>query len=125
MAFMFLTIINPANEQEYKWLQDSSLKIRITTEDTLYEWEYENPNLFEYEAGSRILRGSEAKESFEQLLEVIDLSEPIISEETVDVVAEHYENPVRIDVKRIDSDRCLQTWLWKKPNEMKDPVKGN
>ncbi|SES35753.1 hypothetical protein [Salipaludibacillus aurantiacus] len=99
---------------EPAWYEHSSLKVTIETETKLYEWEYENPDEFEYEEGHTIWRGDQAKQSFEHLLTIIDLTKPVISDHTAEKLSSKYEQIERITVTRIDSDNCIQTWFWNK-----------
>lgn len=112
---LFLFIVDaPTTLAEYHWLEDSTLKASIETEEIIYEWEFENPNLFEYEEGHLIWRGEKAKDSFEELLTVLDLSQPKFSEELMEKINDRYKDVVRLTVKRVDIDQCTQTWVWNK-----------
>ncbi|RKL66721.1 hypothetical protein CR203_12840 [Salipaludibacillus neizhouensis] len=99
---------------DYPWLQDETLKVTIVTDDILYEWEYENPDQFEYEEGNTIYRGDKAKKSFEEILQYIDLSEPELKERLIQQLSDRYAGLNRITVKKKDMNQCLQTWLWDK-----------
>ncbi|WP_280769914.1 hypothetical protein [Salipaludibacillus daqingensis] len=97
---------------EYDWLKDSMLKISIETEEEMYEWEFENPDEFEYEKGDMIWRGEKAKRSFEDILALIDLSEPELSETVINDVSKHYTGIKRLTIKRERFDQPMQTWVW-------------
>ncbi|WP_416151491.1 hypothetical protein ACM26V_11145 [Salipaludibacillus sp. HK11] len=102
----------PVTLAKYNFLQDSSLKVTIETEEIIYEWEYENPDQFEYEEGDSIFRGEKAKDSFEKMLMMIDLTEPKISDEVANKVNNEYNMLERITIKKIDADQYMQTWVW-------------
>jgi len=99
---------------EYHWLQDSTLKVTVETKEIIYEWEFENPDLYEYEEGNLIWRGDQAKDSFEELLAMLDLSRPTLSEEAIKKITDNYEHAERVTVKRVDLNHCMQTWVWNK-----------
>lgn len=118
---LFLFIAStPTALAEYHWLQDSTLKVTIETEEMIYEWEFENPGMFEYEEGHQIWRGEKAKDSFEELLTVLDLSEPDFSEEVIEKINDRYKDVVRLTVKRVNLDYSMQTWVWNKTEKSKD-----
>ncbi|MCE7793351.1 hypothetical protein K8O68_13065 [Salipaludibacillus sp. CUR1] len=107
---------------EHTWYNHSSLKVTIETETKLYEWEYENPDEFEYEEGHTIWRGDQAKQSFEHLLTIIDLTKPVISDEAAEKLSSKYKQIERITVRRIDSDNCIQTWFWNRGDKTEEAL---
>ena len=123
VSFFFIAI-TPAALAEYQWLQDSTLKVTIETEEMIYEWEFENPDLFEYEEGPFIWRGQKAKDSFEELLTILDLSQPKLSEDVIEEITDQYDLANRLTVKRVGLDHSMQTWVWNKIEIDKDPRKG-
>ncbi|MBM7096448.1 hypothetical protein JSY36_11895 [Bacillus sp. H-16] len=111
VILLSLLAVIPAHS-DMPWLNNASLKVTVETEDTLYEWEYENPRDFEFERGSTIVRGDAARESFEEILTFLDLSRPTLSNEEVQKMAHKYGNVKKVVIKRVDKDRCFQTWKW-------------
>jgi hypothetical protein len=101
-----------AYADSYPWLEDMTLDVKIETDTTIYEWEYENPNSFEYEEGSLIKRGEKAKDSFEHLLQVLDLTQSQITDDMVSELSKEFKQIRRISARRVDGDHCLQTWVW-------------
>ncbi|MDG5786995.1 hypothetical protein QA612_05780 [Evansella sp. AB-P1] len=112
---IFSLLINfNTDVQAFSWYEQISLKITMKTEETLYEWEFENPNSFEFEKGDKIIRDVEAKESFESILHFIDLSEPTINDETIKILEQNgYPNINKIVINRLDYKQRNQTWIWK------------
>lgn len=99
--------------QAFSWYDHKELKVTIETEDMIYEWEYENPDSFEYEEGNTIVRSDKAKKSFESVISFIDLSKSIIDDDTIRVLENvGYENVTNVVVKRIDRDENKQSWIW-------------
>lgn len=117
LLFVMSMGVSSVVDAEYSWLQDESLKVTIVTEDTLYEWEYENPDQYEYEVGNTIYRGEDAKNSFEEILQHVDLSEPKLKEETIQQLNNIYPGFKRITMERKDMEQCFQTWLWDEKQE--------
>lgn len=110
----FLLLFSLNVKASFPWLEYESLKITIETGHILYEWEYENPSSFEFEKGDQIIRGEEAKKSFEQVLSIINISKPTISDEIIHQLEEthSFSNIRKVVVYSTDRDGFLKTWLW-------------
>src|SRR5690554_1447521 len=105
----------PVHVGAFSWYSHATLKITVETLDSIYEWEYENPNSFEYEAGDRIVRGNEAKESFERILHYFDLTSSSINTDTMKKLEEDMKiHILKVVVRRRDRNYKLQTWSWTK-----------
>ncbi|MFA9558737.1 hypothetical protein ACERII_15625 [Evansella sp. AB-rgal1] len=99
--------------QAFSWYDHKELKVTIETEDIIYEWEYENPDSFEYEEGNTIVRAEKAKESFDSVLTFIDLNKSIIDDDTIFNLEESgYDNIKNVVVKRVDRNEYKQSWIW-------------
>jgi len=102
-----------SNTISANWYEQFSLKVTMETEELLYEWEYENPNSFEFEKGNEIIRGEEAKKSFDDILSVIDLTKPILGDETIEGLENMGYPPIqRLVVHRIDGENRYKVWSW-------------
>ncbi|MDQ0255030.1 hypothetical protein J2S74_002412 [Evansella vedderi] len=112
IGFLFTSPID-VKGNEFSWYSHKILKVTIVTEDIYYEWEYENPDSFEYEEGNTIVREQEAKESFKQILTYFDLTRDTITNEQISSLEKNgYESIVRAVVKRVDRNDHFQTWIW-------------
>ncbi len=104
-----------ANEQDVQreLMLYNSLKITVVSEETCYEWEYENPNHFEYEKGKRVVKGTEAKEKVVEVLEMLRFSQGPSAEQMAAYMKQNgFEGIESLKIKMLDQDRCLFTWVW-------------
>lgn len=128
VSFVFLICVGLfyliSTVQAHSWYEHAELKITIETATLIYEWEYENPHSFEYEKGNTIVRGEEAKASFEEILHNIDLNSPGIEDKTIQLLEkEKFGQIERMVVRRLDVNHCYQTWLWRKGvNDKENPA---
>ncbi|MBU9712938.1 hypothetical protein [Evansella tamaricis] len=114
ISIIYISFYTPEGNA-HSWYTHSYLKLTIETDEVFYEWEYENPNSFEFEKGNRIVRGEEAKESFENMLSKFDLSETTIDDEVVSLLEQEGLSHInRIVIHRLDFDNGYKTWLWNK-----------
>lgn len=81
----------------FSWLSYAMVKLTIEADQKIYEWEYENPLSFEYEEGDRIIRGKEAKQSFERVIQSFNLAKKRITEEEI----VHLEKEMMIHINRV------------------------
>ncbi|MCD8508676.1 MAG: hypothetical protein LRY73_01385 [Bacillus sp. (in: Bacteria)] len=98
----------------FSWYDHASLKLTIETVETLYEWEYENPDSFEYEKGNEIIRGEEARKSFKEVLQFLILSKPRIDGETIERLERNgFPKITKVVIYSTDRNYSLKTWIWK------------
>ena len=115
IIFIFVLPKGMINAADFNWNEHASLKISIKTEDTIYEWEYDNPKSFEFEKGDQIVRGKEAKLSFESVLQHVDLTTDRLEDRMVEKLEKDLRTTIdRIEIYRRDQVYYLQTWLWTK-----------
>lgn len=85
----------------------------LETETEIFEWEYENPESYEYEKGNRIVRGEEAKQSFERLLNHFDLTKKGITDEEIIMLEKEYGiNIIRLVIEHFDRNFQHEVLVW-------------
>ncbi|MBU9721128.1 MULTISPECIES: hypothetical protein [Bacillaceae] len=115
LLILFLVLGSQSYGAYSEWNEYATFKITIEAEGIIYEWEYENPDSFEYEIENRIYRGIEAKESFEEILAILDLSKDTIVDEEISLLREKGLGDIeRVEVRQRDRNLFLTTWLWSK-----------
>ncbi|ADU31480.1 hypothetical protein [Evansella cellulosilytica] len=116
IVVLLLFLITPVTfGKEFSWYQHMTLKISLQSKDTYYEWEYENPTSFEYEYGDSIKRGEKAKQSFEAILNHLDLKQAKITDDQINQIEKMgYEEIERFVVRSVDKSGYTRTWIWKK-----------
>ncbi|WP_332634436.1 hypothetical protein [Halalkalibacter flavus] len=90
-----------------------SLRVTVVENDVIYEWEYDSPNHYEYEQGERVVKGAEAKEKVEEIVQELKLDEHA----DVDDLVKRLKNSSHPDIERLDirymnQDSKLFTWVW-------------
>ena len=100
--------------EAFSWYEQTELKITIETDRMIYEWEYENPDEYEYEEGNTIWRGDVAKDSFENILSFLDLAKPDISQEVINSIEQKtgINDINRVVIYRVDAEKNFKTWHW-------------
>ncbi|UCZ52273.1 hypothetical protein LGQ02_15690 [Bacillus shivajii] len=119
IIFIFIVLlsffISSHHTLAFDWYENIEMKVTILTTDIEYEWEYENPNDFEYEKGQTIIKGKKAKEEYEQLLSHLDLSNEKFDDQHILKLEEiGIKNIERVEVHLVDGEGNYKTWLWKK-----------
>ncbi|MFC7393654.1 hypothetical protein [Scopulibacillus cellulosilyticus] len=92
-----------------------SFKMTVIMDGKEYEWEYANPDEYEFEKGSRVIKGKEAENKVKMIYQLINVSKKTKVEDMVDALKRHgYKNIDALDVRVINSDEELYTWVWRK-----------
>ncbi len=115
ISIILLGIFFTADETfAFDWYENIEMKVTIWANDIEYEWEYENPDMFEYEKGNTIVKGEEAKVEYEKLLSHIDLSEPKLTNEQIHELEKLDLHGIeRMEIHLLDGNHRYKTWVWK------------
>ncbi|GAE34133.1 hypothetical protein JCM9157_1174 [Halalkalibacter akibai JCM 9157] len=116
-VLLLLTILlaSPASAAGTELMSVFSLRITVVEQGTEYEWEYDSPNKYEYEQGERVIKGDLAKDKMEHILEVLQFDEnENVSSFVERLKQSDYPNLERVDIRYMDSDSRLHTWVWNK-----------
>ncbi|TCP32066.1 hypothetical protein EV207_10138 [Scopulibacillus darangshiensis] len=93
----------------------SSLKVTVWMNGDEYEWEYTNPNEFEFEKGNKVIKGNKAEAKVKDIYNLLHISKDAKVEDMVSALKKHGYNDIdRLDVRVIDRDDALFTWVWHK-----------
>lgn len=96
-------------------LNTSSFQVTIVRGGVEYEWEYSNPDEFEYEFGSRILKGEKAAETVKEMYNLLQVSPEATVKQMMQALREKgYHDIERLDVRWINDKGKLYTWVWTK-----------
>lgn len=95
----------------------SFLKIAIVENGRNYEWEYENPDKFEYEYGENVIKDKRAKQEFVEMIQRLQFQKDTDVEQMVERLKQSgYPNIEKLDIRLMDQKGKLMTWIWHKPN---------
>ncbi|OIJ10940.1 hypothetical protein BKP35_12695 [Anaerobacillus arseniciselenatis] len=93
------------------------LKITIVENGIEHEWEYTSPGKYEYEKGEQVIKTDEAKVEMQSIVKLLNLSEKAKVEEMVDVLQkERYPTLERLEIRWMNGESKLYTWVWDKTN---------
>lgn len=97
-------------------LQNSFMfKCTVIEQGVEYEWEFSSPDEFEVEKGNVVRKGSNAKKDVIALYDHLQVTELSRVEELVKKVENYgYENASRFELRWMDANGRLFTWVWDK-----------
>ncbi|MBM6617469.1 hypothetical protein [Bacillus suaedaesalsae] len=99
----------------------NSLLFKVTLENKgeEIEYEYENPTHYEWEVGSKVTKGEEAKKKVEQVFAELNVtSNPTVEELKESLERYGYSSIDKFVVKWIDPNGNLFTWHWDKSEDI-------
>ncbi|MEB1807786.1 MAG: hypothetical protein LPK26_10960 [Bacillaceae bacterium] len=92
-----------------------AVRITVIENGIIHEWEYDNPDKFEFETGNVIKRGKEAEKEVQSMISLIQLREDTKVEFMVKQLKENgYKDIERLDIRMINGEGKLFTWVWNK-----------
>ncbi|MDE5412311.1 hypothetical protein [Alkalihalobacterium chitinilyticum] len=92
-----------------------AIRITVIENGIIHEWEYDNPDKFEFETGNVIKRGKEAEKEVQAMISLIQLREDTKVEFMVKQLKENgYKDIERLDIRMINGEGKLFTWVWNK-----------
>ncbi|WP_017726586.1 hypothetical protein [Halalkalibacterium ligniniphilum] len=110
LVFQLSTVYVYASELMDKF----SVRITVEAENTIYEWEYDSPNRYEYEKGETVLKDERAKAEVINLVRMIGLGEQAKVEEMVNrLKKDRFPSMERFEARFINEEGKLFTWVWK------------
>ena len=109
---LFLPTVSFANA-DLDMLDSLSFKATIMIDGVETEWEYVNPAEYEWEKGNEVIKDEKAKQEVQKVFKKLNVNKNAKSEEMVKVFEEMgYTNIEKLDVRWIDRDGELYTWVW-------------
>lgn len=94
-----------------------SFKVSILMNHTDYEWSYTNPEEYRYIKGNHIIKNKAAKPKVEKLFALLNISEKADVDDMVKALKAHgYKNIQAVDIRFVNQENQLYTWVWHKKN---------
>jgi hypothetical protein len=111
-CFLFFPSLTFANDDLYM-LDSMSFKATIIIDGVETEWEYVNPDEYEWEKGNEVIKDEKAKQEVQKIFKKLNVDKNSKVEEMVKAIEEMgYSNIEKFDVRWIDRDGELYTWVW-------------
>lgn len=90
-------------------------KVTVWQDGVEHEFEFENPSHYEWEKGSRVVKGEEARFIVEKIYNQLRVSKATkVDEIRVSLEENNFPHLDRFVVKWIDPNGKLYTWHWEK-----------
>jgi hypothetical protein len=90
-------------------------KVRVEHNGEETEFEYENPAHYEWEVGSKVIKGEEAQKQVQRIYDVLNVSSRPNVERIKSVLEKNgFHEVEKFVVKWIDPKGNLYTWHWNK-----------
>ncbi len=113
LFFCLLSIPPAASAADYTDSLSFTATIIMNGEET--EWEFRNPDEYELEVGDKVIKGKTAKEAVVKIFSLLEISETANVENMVSTLHKRdYKEMERLDVRWINKDGKLFTWVWEK-----------
>ncbi|WP_088103817.1 hypothetical protein [Halalkalibacter urbisdiaboli] len=114
LTIVFILLVGATGHAQPTELMEAfSLHITVHENNIEYEWEYDSPSDYQYTEGNQVIKGEEAKQKVEKMVEHLDFSEGSEVEQMVKVLKERYfPNLERLDIRYMNGDSKLYTWVW-------------
>ncbi|NEU29893.1 hypothetical protein GN156_03765 [bacterium LRH843] len=93
-------------------LHGSYVRIMIEQDQMEYEWKYDSPNGYKFEAGEQVMKGKKAKKNVKEMLDILHLGEQSEVTELVSRVKIYHPNMERLDIRYLNEEGRLFTWVW-------------
>lgn len=113
LAVVFL-LISVSHVQAANNLQDSkSFKVTVIENDVEFQWEYNNPDEYEYEHGNTVIRSDDARRKVERIFRYLQISpDARVKDMVAKLKKDGHVNLESLEIKWINSKGKLYTWVW-------------
>jgi hypothetical protein len=111
MGFLFL-FLSATTSSAANVMGPLSFRVTITEQDVTYEYEFDNPDYYEYEEGNHVERGAEAKQKVTRLVSLINLEEDAAIDAMVRELKQIHPNVSKVDIRYMNEENKLYTWVW-------------
>ncbi|HEX7066492.1 MAG TPA: hypothetical protein VF199_15585 [Bacillales bacterium] len=114
IAAIFL-LINVMNARAASLEDSLSFKVTIVESSMEYEWEYHNPDEFEYEHGNTVIKNGEARREVMKMFRYLNISPDAKVKKMVARLKKDGHSAIeRLEVRWINGEEKLYTWVWDK-----------
>lgn len=98
-------------------LESFFLKITVIENGVEHQWEFTSPGNYEYEKGNEVIKTKEAKEEMQKIIQALNISEKANIEDMVTNLKQtRFPNLERLDIRWMNGESKLYTWVWEKEN---------
>lgn len=112
VCFLLLPSLTYANNDLYM-LDSMSFKTTIIIDGEETEWEYINPDEYEWEKGNEVIKGEKAKQEVQRIFRELKVDKNSKVEKMVKVIEKMgYSDIEKFEVRWIDRDGEIYTWVW-------------
>ncbi|OIJ18256.1 hypothetical protein BKP45_11770 [Anaerobacillus alkalidiazotrophicus] len=106
-------VLIPSQGLALNLMESLYLKISIVENGIEHEWEYTSPGKYEYEKGERVIKTKVAKEEMHSIIKTLNLSKSAKIEDMVKILKqERFPKLERLDIRWMDGENKLYTWVW-------------
>lgn len=113
IPLLFLIYIPISMAEQTPVLDCLSFKLTVNMNGEEIEYEYINPSEFEVEKGSNVTKGKQAIEEVQNIYQLVNLSDKTeVSNIVKNLRASGYSTIEKLDVRWINTDGELYTWIW-------------
>lgn len=95
-------------------MESFSLRVTVIAEGVEHQWEYDNPNHYEYEKGNYVIKGEEAQTHVEEIVDLLQINEETTEAEYADRLSAKFPTMERLEIRWMNRDSERFTWLWTK-----------
>lgn len=88
-----------------------SVRITIVENELEHEWEFDNPNRYEYEKGNTVIKGEKAKAEVTSLLKELQLSEKKTKEDYAIILKHKFPELEQFEIHWMNRDS--ERFVWK------------
>ncbi|MFZ3590690.1 hypothetical protein ACOI1C_15915 [Bacillus sp. DJP31] len=114
ISLLFLTMIS-SSAIAANYTDSLLFKVTVWQNGMENEFEYENPSHYEWEKGSRVVKGEEAKVIVEKMYNQLRVSSSTKADQIKDSLEQNgFPGLKRFVVRWMDPKGNLYTWHWKK-----------
>jgi hypothetical protein len=113
LCLVALFVLNYSRAEAADVWNSVSFKLTIYVNGEELEWEYLNPDEFEFEKGTTVYKNNEVQKQIEKLFSELNISEKAKVKDMVKHLKEKgYRDMDRLDVRWMNSKEELFTWVW-------------
>lgn len=115
---VFILLSNVAHAQTANLQNSRSFKVTVIENGVEFEWEYSNPDEYEYEHGNTVIKNDEARRQVEMVFRYLNISPDAKVKDMVHhLKKDGHVNLERLEVQWINGKDKLYTWVWNKNSQ--------
>lgn len=112
-SLLFLVFAVPVAANDQLFSSTFTLKIAVSENDTVEQFEFHRPNQYTYVKNNRKYRGAQAEKAMNDLLKEMNLSEEVSIDELVHQLQNKpFKNLTHLEIRWLTNKNELYTWVW-------------